>query len=909
MRRLNSFGLYSKGAEKASELPEGSFPAQQLIASLLNKGGISKDELQNAGMIDENNKPHPEWVKRGKINKQDLIEHLHNSVPQISEAIRHQDPTREINELSKSTNALEGNMKFYSEGSPERQEREQILQERRAKLAELQHIKETRVPDKFGNFTLPYQKNYREVLLKLSRGKTLPNGYKVEYEEPSWPSPTVKGTYFIRRPDGSTNRAAWRTPEAAIENELSKTDFKSQHWDDPNVLAHIRMSDRLGPRGEKILHVEELQSDWGQQGRKEGFRNENDKKFNDLLNKKDAAEIGSPEYEAAQNELNAFSKTTGVGVPDAPYVNKTAAWTDLALKRVLHEAAKGGYDHIVWTPGQQHVNRYGLRNHVDELHYDRAEKKFSYLPKDSMHLEDYHEKVQPHELGKIIGQEAADKLLSAPTIGGVHYLGSQNLEFGGEGMKAYYDKMVPTRLQKLAQEHDPQAKVGPSAFKLPPDTERGDPDEPVKPLGLTITPQMRQSILRGQSAFADGGDVEGDGITAYHGSPHDFEKFDTSKIGTGEGAQAFGHGLYFAESEPVAEGYRDRLSGHHPGNVKIGDETHPHWAKKDVARAFAKLGYDPHTSVIAAHYIDEHQGNLEKASGALWQNENVPDSVHEALLKAEYSKPAGHMYEVHIKAHPDHFLDWEKPLSSQSQHVKDALAKLGVVSNDEQARAHHDALERALTDPNFTGDLPPAPPDPYGHKIYTTLRDQLRLAQKSKNVLSFKKSDVDTAQQLSKVGIRGIRYLDAGSRDEGEGTHNYVVFDHNHVAVKRKYAEGGKVEEYPLRHHNDWEEAHDYEKTGGKLHYEKPDEYLDQVKPLDMDHDDKHLIHHFEKQMTKGEKLDPVAIYPDGHPNGRHRAHAAKNLGIKKIPVVDWEKKKGGGPIVSRAIMVVSKKV
>jgi hypothetical protein len=44
-----------------------------------------------------------------------------------------------------------------------------------------------------------------------------------------------------------------------------------------------------------------------------------------------------------------------------------------------------------------------------------------------------------------------------------------------------------------------------------------------------------------------------DAITTYHGSPHDFDEFDMSKIGTGEGAQAYGHGLYFAENENVAK--------------------------------------------------------------------------------------------------------------------------------------------------------------------------------------------------------------------------------------------------------------------------------------------------------------------------------------------------------------------
>ena len=49
-------------------------------------------------------------------------------------------------------------------------------------------------------------------------------------------------------------------------------------------------------------------------------------------------------------------------------------------------------------------------------------------------------------------------------------------------------------------------------------------------------------------------------LIAYHGSPHRFKKFDASKIGTGEGAQSYGHGLYFAENPKVAKGYRDALS-------------------------------------------------------------------------------------------------------------------------------------------------------------------------------------------------------------------------------------------------------------------------------------------------------------------------------------------------------------
>lgn len=262
------------------------------------------------------------------------------------------------------------------------------------------------------------------------------------------------------------------------------------------------------------------------------------------------------------------------------------------------------------------------------------------------------------------------------------------------------------------------------------------------------------SFLRNKQRInkQDGGPVD-NGITAYHGSPHDFNQFDTSKIGTGEGAQAYGHGLYFAEHEPVAEGYRSRLAGHIPGAVKIGDETHPHWATKDVANAFKKLGYDHQTSVIAAHQIKEHQGDLAKAGAEIWDNEHVPDSVHEALINTEYATPAGHMYEVHIDAHPDHFLDWDKPLSDQSDHVQ---SKIGSIM---RTTAH----ER--------NTMP-----------IRTFYEMLGTPQ-------------EASQRLSNAGIRGIRYLDAGSRGASDQpTHNYVVFDHNRVKVKRKYEQGGLVD-------------------------------------------------------------------------------------------------------------------
>lgn len=136
--------------------------------------------------------------------------------------------------------------------------------------------------------------------------------------------------------------------------------------------------------------------------------------------------------------------------------------------------------------------------------------------------------------------------------------------------------------------------------------------------------------------------------------------------------------------------------------------------------------------------------------------------------------------------------------------------------------------------------------------------------------------DPRTGQLLSKVG--------APSGDIA----NYIA-QYRKMLESGRYARGGST--YPVREHTDWEEALDYEKRGGKLVHMTPAQFLARVNPLEMNDRDKRLISHFEQRIKDGVKLDPVAIKPSGKPNGRHRATAAKNLGITTIPVVIFPKR------------------
>jgi len=283
------------------------------------------------------------------------------------------------------------------------------------------------------------------------------------------------------------------------------------------------------------------------------------------------------------------------------------------------------------------------------------------------------------------------------------------------------------------------------------------PDATVRHSGLevpsiTITHKMRESIKRGLPTYADGGSVddEDEGLTAYHGSPHDFEQFDTSKIGTGEGAQAYGHGLYFADREPVAKEYRDKLTA---GTYK-----------DDTGATFDPFRNLEHLNVRNAAYksidnaIDRAKGLLadeDQSHNADMINRDIAKLME---AKAQNAQPqTGHMYEVRINAHPDHFLDWDAPLSEQSEYVKSALSN-----------------RAGLFEPGSSYD---------GKKLYRMFEDM------------HGDDDARASQELAKTGIKGIKYFDAISRNKVEGSRNYVVFNHDHVQVKRKYAQGGAIDE------------------------------------------------------------------------------------------------------------------
>jgi hypothetical protein len=250
------------------------------------------------------------------------------------------------------------------------------------------------------------------------------------------------------------------------------------------------------------------------------------------------------------------------------------------------------------------------------------------------------------------------------------------------------------------------------------------------------------------------------GITAFHGSPHKFDKFDMSKVGTGEGAQAYGHGLYFAENPKVAGGYASGL-----GKVEIEgkpmDWSNPaHVAayevhlKGDMAKAADHLyraaqqrvhSSSPDVAMRASQMLDEILTNkgIRKAD-RLGQLPQVKQ---------------GNLYKVDI---PDDqvakMLDWDKPLSQQPEIFK--KINKGIKEGEGRwfgsitgASLHTGLRNKALT---YDGN---------------PVNEIFRKLGKGAN------QDEAVRLYLNSIGIPGIRYLDQGSRSGGKGTSNFVVFD------------------------------------------------------------------------------------------------------------------------------------
>lgn len=487
----NSMGMHSPLEKAMMAVPRTKGTAAEFMAEASKQPGFRADEVADRRIA----------VPDHKLTKAEMLAHLK----------KHEAPKIKVSELGGDA---------YQEALDEKAK--DIIGDWNATYDDLhgrdQDMAEAAVEDDFGynprtqyeDYKLPGGDNYREVLLKLpKRGLNKAQQHNLMIYEADMNRGRKLDPWHQKQYDELKQRQA-----------AGSQDYYSPHWgnEHPNVLAHLRLSDRKGPNGEKILHVEEVQSDWHQHGRKEGYiaqdiekqleagrerMAERGERIRQLTNQI-TPETPHEEFSRLSDEIqrlrelqaqetdwgNNLIDTKRYGVPDAPFKKN---WHELALKHALTEAAKGGYHGIAITPGEEQADRYDLSKKIHSLSYDPEEKlldAWDHNRKKVMR----REITDPSQLEDYIGKDVASKLLKTEPVMGKHLLEGQDLKVGGEGMKGFYDKIVPDFLNKVGKKHGVKVAMNAIPVTAPKSKNADADDQLLSDLGVS-TPEAKQPTL------------------------------------------------------------------------------------------------------------------------------------------------------------------------------------------------------------------------------------------------------------------------------------------------------------------------------------------------------------------------------------------------------------------------------
>lgn len=319
----------------------------------------------------------------------------------------------------------------------------------------------------FGQYQLPGGQNYREMLLTLPESKNavtdknalkdvndfknqMAKKYGMNWKEKASPAELKKNTDL-----------SYASARAAVKS--GQDTFRDSHFDEPNVLAHVRMNDRVDADGKKNLFLEEVQSDWHQKGKQLGYRGTSDLSPQQLNAR--VLELENKGTDATPVEKQEWAKLKSIqenkGVPDAPF-QKT--WHELAMKRMLRYAAENGYDRLSWTTGDQQAERYDLSKHIDSISYSRPIINGQVTKQDLFNISALKGKdvvlkkdeQTPQQLEALIGKDATKKIVDQKSHIGV--IDGDDLKVGGEGMKGFYDKILPDFMNKYAKKWGGEVK-------------------------------------------------------------------------------------------------------------------------------------------------------------------------------------------------------------------------------------------------------------------------------------------------------------------------------------------------------------------------------------------------------------------------------------------------------------------
>lgn len=626
------------------------------------------------------------------------------------------------------------------------------------------------------------------------------------------------------------------------------------------AIGWARFGETTDKDGNRVLVIDEIQSKRHQEGREKGYKmpaelqrlhrkmqsgnitNEEVARYNELAQQEgstktkqllDASVKAQDDYDAYMQQMsrkygvsvmNVYSIMSGEDqkeadrlekavydadaayqnyspsdIPDAPFDKN---WHELVMKRMLRYAAENGYDKVAWTTGEQQAERYDLSKSIKDMTatgwtdysavrgddakeakliaintIDGGEYAQLLVDKSGKVLSDVDDRFVGKQLSDVVGKDLAKRLMED----GYQTIEGDGLRIGGEGMKGFYDQILPRFMDKYGKKWG--VKTG--EVELP---ELGD--NGLTMWSVDVTPEMKQSVMEGQPMFQK----------VWHGSGADFDRFDHSKMGSGEGVQAFGWGTYVTQVEGIGRSYAQ----------KIGDKSSPATFMGVSAEALAfknkdffdsvgatdedrvstlmgivsslNYGYGDPVRMIQAKreslqaqnrsdaYIsgrktgeltsetDETKRKRLKESISYYEEKikktnsliEFTDSLNPADFKG-WSRNANHvLYEVEIPDDNDgNYLEWDK---KPSKEVREKIQK----ALDDAGQKHIIGKEAE------------------GQRIYKELSGLLG-------------SDKAASEFLHNAGFTGIKYpaqYRSGGREDN--AKNYVIFDDGDIKINNK---------------------------------------------------------------------------------------------------------------------------
>lgn len=478
---------YSALVNAVENVKQKTMPAKMWVSLLesnkFKQAGVKQDEIEWSGVKD--------WLEgKGKVTKQEVLDYLSENNVRVEEVVKEKRKVKNIPDevVQRWTQLGEWSQSDRGLTPEENEEFRRINTQVSTSRGLTSEVNDT----KFSGYLSPWTdvEGYKEILMTLPvkpenfdftmdedkygigiKVNGAETDYEIVFDDDGTFTPANQGqpwdeTYKTKN---EAFEAIKEDYVAELKRNIQRDDiaYKSppahQYGDtasDTNRLVHMRIGERMVD-GKRVMHVFEIQSDWAAEGRKKGFKSNRTIAEVQKLRSKAFAEDNKEEGIKLRKELDILEQ--GGGVPKAPFVDSTGKYVTLAMKRLVRMAAENNFDMIVFDNGQIQADRYDLSKHLSKIDYEQdsdGSNNYDFVAVDKKGEEVLSEEdITIERIEELVGKDIAEKIKNKDgkkTHGEFESgyrewrtLDGLDLKVGGEGMKGFYDSILPAEINKF----------------------------------------------------------------------------------------------------------------------------------------------------------------------------------------------------------------------------------------------------------------------------------------------------------------------------------------------------------------------------------------------------------------------------------------------------------------------------